>query len=76
MARPKKEKELRRTHPVMLRFTDTECERLLAFLAEMFPDYLCIYLIIFWQCYLYRSHCTLEITFCGINNFPGISKTC
>ena len=29
MARPKKEKELRRTHPVMLRFTDTEYERLL-----------------------------------------------
>ena len=33
MARPKKEKELRRTHPVMLRFTDTEYERLL-FYAE------------------------------------------
>ena len=31
MARPKKEKELRRTHPVMLRFTDTECERLLVY---------------------------------------------
>ena len=33
MARPKKEKELRRTHPVMLRFTDAEYERLL-FYAE------------------------------------------
>ena len=33
MARPKKEKELRRTHPVMLRFTDSEYERLL-FYAE------------------------------------------
>ena len=33
MARPRKQKELRRTHPVMLRFTDTEYERLL-FLAE------------------------------------------
>ena len=30
MARPKKERELRRTHPVMLRFTDTEYERLLS----------------------------------------------
>lgn len=28
MPRPKKEKEIRRTHPVMLRFTDTEYERL------------------------------------------------
>ena len=28
MARPKKEPALRRTHPVMLRFTDTEYERL------------------------------------------------
>ena len=33
MARPRKQKELRRTHPVMLRFTDTEYERLLS-LAE------------------------------------------
>ena len=33
MARPEKEKELRRTHPVMLRFTDAEYERLL-FYAE------------------------------------------
>ena len=30
MARPKKAKALRRTHPVMLRFTDTEYERLLS----------------------------------------------
>ncbi len=30
MARPKKAKSLRRTHPVMLRFTDTEYERLLS----------------------------------------------
>ena len=28
MPRPKKEKEIRPTHPVMLRFTDTEYERL------------------------------------------------
>ena len=33
MARPRKQKELRRTHRVMLRFTDTEYERLLS-LAE------------------------------------------
>ena len=30
MARPKKAETLRRTHPVMLRFTDTEYERLLS----------------------------------------------
>lgn len=30
MARPKKEQALRRSHPVMLRFTDTEYERLLS----------------------------------------------
>ncbi len=33
MARPKKEQSLRRSHPVMLRFTDTEYERL-SFHAE------------------------------------------
>lgn len=33
MARPKKEQALRRTHPVMLRFTDTEYKRL-SFHAE------------------------------------------
>lgn len=30
MAKPKKAKTLQRTHPVMLRFTDTEYERLLS----------------------------------------------
>lgn len=38
MARPKKDTMLRHTHPVMLRFTDTEYERLLSHAeAEGFP---------------------------------------
>src|SRR5699024_4315048 len=47
-----------------------------AFLTEMSPDCLCFHLIILRKCYLYGSHCASEITFCGINNFSGISKTC
>ena len=34
MARPKKAEALRRTHPVMLRFTDTEYERLAEYIRK------------------------------------------